>query len=65
MLEIARILVNGSVWQQLACLLLCTLIVLTLQRLVGSSTLKSLLPPAEVGWLPWLGVALDFGKNPV
>ena len=65
MLEIARILVSGSIWQQLACLALCSLIVSILQRLVGSNRAKSRLPPVEMGWVPWLGVALRFGKNPV
>lgn len=65
MLEVARILVHGSIWQQLGCLLLCVLIVLALQRVVGPNSDKRRLPPAEAGWMPWLGVAIHFGKNPV
>ena len=68
MLEIARILVTGSPLQQLAWLTLCALIVYTLQRIMGnrfSSGAKSLYPPVEMGWVPWLGVGIAFGKNPV
>jgi hypothetical protein len=65
MLAIARILVSGSIGQQAACLLLCAFIVYILQRIVGSNDTRSRLPPLEKGWMPWLGVAIKFGKNPV
>ena len=65
MLEIARILVSGSMWQQMAGLVFCALIVYILQRAVGSNGARSRLPPSEKGWIPWLGVAVTFGKNPV
>ena len=65
MLEIARILVTGSPLQQLAWLTLCALIVYTLQRIMGTGRGKSRNPPVETGWVPWLGVGVAFGKNPV
>ena len=65
MLEIARILVAGSPLQQLAWLTLCALIVYTLQRIMGTGRGKSRNPPVETGWVPWLGVGVAFGKNPV
>ena len=65
MLAIARIVVNGSLAQQAACLLLCAFIVYVLQRIVGLNDTRSRLPPVEKGWMPWLGVAIKFGKNPM
>jgi hypothetical protein len=65
MLAIARILVGGSIWQQVASVVFCAFIVYFLQRVVGSHGARSRLPPFEKGWMPWLGVAIGFGKNPV
>jgi hypothetical protein len=65
MLAIARVLLIGSIWQQMACLLFCAFLVYILQRVVGSNGTKSRLPPVEKGWMPWLGVAISFGKNPM
>lgn len=37
-----------------------------LSRGPGASLLSgSKLPPVEGGWVPWLGCALDFGKEPL
>jgi uncharacterized SAM-binding protein YcdF (DUF218 family) len=65
MLAIARILLSGSIWQQIACLFFCALIVYALQRVAASNSAKFRLPPIEKGWMPWLGVAITFGKNPM
>lgn len=39
------------------------LILLVLQSIVSHGTDK--LPPVRSGWLPWLGCALEFGKEPL
>jgi len=40
-------------------------IVYQLYRLVSGLAAPKNLPPIEEGWIPWVGVALSFGKHPI
>ena len=49
----------------LILLILAGLITLLVVKRVAASRGPDKLPPVRSGWLPWLGCALEFGKEPL
>jgi 24-hydroxycholesterol 7alpha-hydroxylase len=51
-------------WSISILLLIILLLLPVVWWLLGKNTGKKL-PPARAGWLPWIGVAYEFGKSPL